>query len=107
MTYVSPVIGIEHNTFNTGYSKYASQFKTSSQNVANFVQRTLHDEGYLGVRTIKMGEEQIIALPPPIPATTNQLTPVEVAKACNDNILRDDKMAQIGKRIGKVDNETT
>ena len=55
-------------------------------------------------RTIMMGEEQSITLPPPIPATTDQSTPTEVAKARDDNILRDAKMAQIGKRIGKLDN---
>ena len=67
-----PVLGIEHDTFNTGHSKYASPFKTSRRNVANFVQQTLHDEGYLVAKTIKTGVEQTVAVPPSIPETTDQ-----------------------------------
>ena len=54
--YISPVVRIENDTFNTGHSKFASQFKTSRWNVANFVQRSLRNEGYLVVKTIKTGE---------------------------------------------------
>ena len=104
--YVSPVLGIEHDTFNTGHSKYTSQFKTSRRNVANFVQQTLHDEGYLVPKTFKTGVDQTVAVPPSIPETTDQASPAEVANARDDNILREGKMAHIGKRITKLDNDT-
>ena len=71
--------------------------------MANFVQQTLSDEGYLVARSINTGEEHIIPLSVAIPWTTNESTPAEVAAARDQNILRDAKMAQLGKRIMKLD----
>ena len=67
--FTSTVVGIKGDTFNTGHSKFASQFKTSRRNVANFVQRTLHDEGHLVARTIKTGKEQPITMPADLDTT--------------------------------------
>ena len=53
--YKSPVVGVEEETFSTGHSKFALQFKTSRRNVANFIQRSLSDEGYLVAETIRTG----------------------------------------------------
>ena len=69
-TYVSPVAGVENDTFNTGHSKFASQFKTSKRNVANFVQRSLTYEGHIVAKTIKTGKPQKVELPPTIPEGT-------------------------------------
>ena len=93
--YVSPVAGIENDTFNTGHSKFASQFKTSRRNVANFVQRSLQNECYLVGKTIKMGEEQTIPLPVAIVTDANGERDL--------NLLRDAKMAAIGKQMVKLD----
>ncbi len=62
----SSTAGIEKWTFNTGQYKYAAQFTLHREEVANYIQRTLPDEGYLVAQTIKSGIEQTIALPPPV-----------------------------------------
>jgi len=95
------VTGIESDTFNTGHSKFALQFKTSRRNVANFIQRSLHDEGHTVAKTIKTGEIQPISLPPAVPNGTDE----EKAAERNGNLLRDAKMAAIGKRIVKLDGD--
>ena len=59
-SFISQVVGIESDTFNTGHPKFASQFKTSRRNVANFIQRSLADEGHAVAKTIKTGEIQTI-----------------------------------------------
>jgi hypothetical protein len=92
------VIGIEHDTFNTGHPKFASQFKTSRRNVANFIQRTLSDEGHAVAKTIKTGEVQTIPRPPAVPNTTEE----EKAAERDENILRDAMMTAIGKRTIKL-----
>ncbi len=45
--------GIEKWTFNTGQNKFAAQFTPSREEVANYIQRTLADEGYLVAETIR------------------------------------------------------
>ena len=91
--------GIESDTFNTGHSKFALQFKTSRRNVANFIQRSLHDEGQAVAKTIKKGEMQSITVPPAVPNGTA----AETAAEHNKNLLQDAKMAAIGKRIVKLE----
>jgi hypothetical protein len=58
--------GIEKWTFNTGQNKFAVQFTLSRVEVANYIQRTLANEGYLVAETIRTGEEQLIPLPAPV-----------------------------------------
>ena len=71
-SFISPVAGIEHDTFNTGHPKFASQFKPSRQNVANFIQRSLSDEGHAVDKTIKTGEIQTIPRPAAVPNSTEE-----------------------------------
>ena len=101
-SFVSPVAGIEHDTFNTGHPKFASQFKTSRRNVANFIQRSLSDEGHAVAKTIKTGEIQTIPRPAAVPNTTAE----EKAAERDENILRDAMMAAIGKRVVKLAGDT-
>ncbi len=58
--------GIEKWTFNTGQNKYAAQFTLHCEEVANYIQQTLPDEGYLVAQTIMSRMEQSIALLPPV-----------------------------------------
>jgi hypothetical protein len=64
--YKSSIPGIEEHTFNTGQNKFAAQFTQLRENVANFLQRTANDEGYLVAETVRTGKQQMIDLPPPI-----------------------------------------
>ena len=64
--YKSSIPGIKEHTFNTGQNKFAAQFTQSRENVANFLQQTATDEGYLIAETVHTGKQQTIALPPPI-----------------------------------------
>ncbi len=56
--YKSAISKITEHTFNTGHKKYAAQFTRSCEEIANYVQRTLTDEGYLVAETIRTGKEQ-------------------------------------------------
>jgi len=64
--YKSSIPGIEKHTFNTGQHKFAAQFTQLLENVANFLQRKAHDEGYLVAETVCTGKQQTIDLLPPI-----------------------------------------
>jgi hypothetical protein len=64
--YKSSIPGFKEHTFNTGQNKFAAQFTQSHENVANFLQQTAHDEGYLVAETVRTGKQQTIDLPPPI-----------------------------------------
>jgi hypothetical protein len=57
---------IATDTFNTGQNKFAAQFTQSQKNVANYLQCTSAQEGYLVAKTVRTGREQIIALPPAV-----------------------------------------
>jgi hypothetical protein len=43
----SIILEIAEHTFNTGENKYAAQFTQSHEEVANYLQRTSAEEGYL------------------------------------------------------------
>jgi hypothetical protein len=60
---------IATDTFNTGKNKFAAQFTQSRKNITNYLQRTSAYEGYLVAKTVRMGREQIIALPPAVNAS--------------------------------------
>ncbi len=62
----STMVGIEKWTFNTGQNKYVVQFTLHRKEVANYIQRTLADEGYLVAQTIRSGTKQLIPLPLPV-----------------------------------------
>ena len=64
--YKSSIPGIKEHTVNTGQNKVAAQFTQSRKNVANYLQRTENDEGYLVAETVRTGKQHTIDLPPPI-----------------------------------------
>ena len=64
--------------------------------MANYLQRTAADEGYLVAETVWTGMEQIIALPPPV--DTN------AADADDQKIIQEEAVRAIAKRKAKLDN---
>jgi hypothetical protein len=62
----SSTLGIKKWTFNTGQNKFAAQFTLSRKEVANYIQRTLADKGYLVAEMIRSREKQSILLPAPV-----------------------------------------
>jgi hypothetical protein len=62
----STTVGIKKWTFNTGQNKYAAQFTLHRKEVANYIQQTLADEGYLVAQMISSGTKQSIPLPLPV-----------------------------------------
>ncbi len=55
--YKSTISKIANETFNTGQNAFAAQFTQSRKNVANYLQHTAADEGYLVAETIRLGME--------------------------------------------------
>ena len=51
--YKSTISKITNETFNTGQNVFAAQFTQSRKNVANYLQRTAADEGYLVAETVR------------------------------------------------------
>jgi hypothetical protein len=79
-----------------GQNRFAVQFTQSRKNVANYQQCTATDEGYLVAKTVRMGRQQIIVLPPPINAS--------VADADNQKIIHKEAVRVVAKRKAKLDN---
>ncbi len=77
----SSTSGIKKWTFNTGKNKYAVQFTLSCKEVANYIQRTLANEGYLVAETIRSGEKQWILLPAPVDPNDPNKTDLEAIRA--------------------------
>ena len=72
---------IAEHTFNTGHNKDAAQFTRSREEIANYVQRTPMDEGYLVTETFCMGKEQMILLPPPIDQNAADKADLKIIRA--------------------------
>ncbi len=64
--------------------------------MANYLQRTATDEGYLVAETIRTGKEQIIALPPAIDPNA--------ADTDDQKIIWEEAVRAIAKRKAKLDN---
>jgi hypothetical protein len=64
--------------------------------VANYLQRTAADEGYLVAETVRSGMEQVIMLPPAVDPNT--------ADADDQKIIREEAVRAIAKRKAKLDN---
>jgi hypothetical protein len=79
--YKSAISEIGEHTFNTGHNNYAAQFMRSRKEIANYVQRTSMDEGYLVVETIRTGKEQMILLPPPIEQNAADKADLEIIRS--------------------------
>jgi hypothetical protein len=91
----SAISEIASDTFNTGQNRFAAQFTQSRKNVANYLQRTASDEGYLVAETVRTGKAQVIALPPPIDTTAGD--------AEDQKIIREEAVRAIAKRRAKLD----
>ena len=79
--YKSSIKGIEEHTFNTGQNKFAAQFTQSRESVANFLQQTAHDEGYLVAETVHTRKQQMIDLPPPINGNDPDVEDLKIVRA--------------------------
>jgi hypothetical protein len=77
------------DTFNTGQNKLAAQFMQSRKNVANYLQRTSANEGYLVAETVRTGREQIIELPAAVD--------LNAADADDQRIIRGEEVKTIAK----------
>ena len=91
----SAISEIANDTFNTGQNRFAAQFTQSRKNVANYLQRTASDEGYLVAETVRTGKLQTIALPPPIDMLASD--------AKDQKIIREEAVRAIAKRKAKLD----
>ena len=92
----SAISKIANETFNTGQNRFAAQFTQSRKNVANYLQCTAADEGYLVAETVQTGKEQIIVLP--LAVNPN------AADADDQKIIWEDAVRAIAKRKVKLDN---
>ena len=64
--YKSTISKIATDTFNTGQNKFAAQFSQSRKNVANYLQQTSMNEGYLVAKTVRTGRAQKSSSCPPL-----------------------------------------
>ena len=92
--YKSAISKIATDTSNTGQNKFAAQFTQSQKNVANYLQRTSANEGYLVAETVRTGRQQIIELPPAVNPND--------ANADNQRIIRAEEVKTIAKRRLKL-----
>ena len=92
--YKSTISEIATDTFNTGQNKFAAQFTQSQKNIANYLQRTLANEGYLVAETVRTGRQQIIELPPVVDPNDSD--------ADDQRIIRAEEVKTIAKRRLKL-----
>ena len=64
--------------------------------MANYLQRTAADEGYLVVEIVRSGMEQVIMLPPAVDPNS--------VDADDQKIIREEAVRAIAKRKAKLDN---
>ena len=67
----------------------------SRKNVANYLQRTAPDEGYLVAETVRTGRAQVIALLPPVDDMASD--------AADQKIIREEAVRAIAKQKVKLD----
>ncbi len=80
-SFQSMILEITEHTFNMGENKYAAQFTRSREEVANYLQRTSAEEGYLVAETVQNGKQQLIPLPPPIDPNVEDKADLEIIRA--------------------------
>ena len=90
----SAISEIATDTFNMGQNKFAAQFTQSRKNVANYLQRTSANEGYLVAEMARTGRQQIIELPPAVDPNGSD--------ADNQRIIRAEEVKTIAKRRPKI-----
>ena len=81
--YKSTISEIAEQTFNTGQNKYTEQFTQSCKEVANYLQWTLAEEGYLVAEMVRPRKEQTIPLPPPVDANAPDKEDLIIIRAEN------------------------
>ncbi len=86
----SAISKIALDTFNTGQNKIAAQFTRLHKNIANYLQRTALLEGYLVAKMVKMGRQQISALPTAINESA--------ANVKDQKIIRVEEVKTVAKR---------
>ena len=79
-----------------GQNRFAAQFSQSRKNLANYLQRTMTDEGYLVAKTVRTGKQQIIAL--------LSLVNMSAVDAEDQKIIQEEAVRAIAKRKAKLDN---
>jgi hypothetical protein len=96
----STILEIMEPTFNTGENKYAAQFTQSREEVANYLQRTLAEEGYLVAETVQTGKQQIIPLPAPIDPNAEDKVDLEIIRTKEVKIIakRQQKLQELLKK---------
>jgi len=67
--------------FNMGQNKYAAQFTQSREEVVNHFSTDLGRRGVLGGRTVRIGKEQTIPLPPPVHANAQDKEDLDIIRA--------------------------
>ena len=94
--YISPITEIARATFNTGHSKFMSQFKTSRRDVTDYLQRTL-EHGHDMAMTLITGEEQTIELPSRIDKTSFTEEQVKAGELDDMKLTRTGMVATMAK----------
>ena len=92
----SAISKIAYETFNMGQNRFAAQFTQSRKNVVYYLQCTVADEGYVVAKTVRMGKQQIIVLPPPVNANA--------VDTDDQKIIPEEAVRAITKRKAKLDN---
>jgi hypothetical protein len=90
----SAISEIAQVTFNTRQNEFAAQFTQSRKNVANYLQRTSANKGYLVAKTVRTGREQMIPLPDAVDPNAPD--------AADLNIIRGKEAKTIAKRRLKL-----
>ena len=80
-SYKSTISEITLHTFNMTQNNYAVQFTQSRNEVANYLQQTLVDEGYLVAETIQTGKKKSIPLPPPVDVNAPDKADLDIIQA--------------------------
>ncbi len=73
-----------------GQNKFAAQFTQSRKNITNYIQRMASSEGYLVAERVRIGRQQIIALPPAVNES--------VANVGDQKIIRAEEVKTVVKR---------
>jgi hypothetical protein len=94
------ILEIAEHTFNTGENKYAAQFTRSREEVANYLQCTSAEEGYLVAETVRTRKQQLIPLPPPIDSNVEDKADLEIiwAEDVETIVKRRQKLQELLKK---------
>ncbi len=96
----SMILEITEHTFNMRENKYAAQFTRSHEEVANYLQCTSAEEGYLVAEIVQTGKQQLIPLPPPINQNVEDKADLEIIQAEDVKMIakRQQKLQELLKK---------